>query len=49
MLELTISLSSADEAALLAVFRESLQQTFGDYGLGSALASFQGKNLKSCG
>jgi RNase P/RNase MRP subunit POP5 len=32
-----------DEAALLAVFRDSLQQTFGDYGLGSALASFQVK------
>lgn len=24
------------------VFREGLQQLFGDYGLGSALASFQG-------
>jgi hypothetical protein len=33
----------SDEAALLAVFRDSLQQTFGDYGLGSALASFQVK------
>lgn len=33
---------SAGEAGLLTVFRENLQQTFGDYGLGSALASFQG-------
>lgn len=32
----------SDEAGLLAAIRDSLQQTFGDYGLGSALASFQG-------
>lgn len=31
------------EAALLATFRDSLQQNFGDYGLGCALASFQVK------
>ena len=32
----------ADEAVLLAVFRDSLQQNFGDHGLGCALASLQG-------
>ncbi|KAL4419534.1 hypothetical protein ABPG77_005765 [Micractinium sp. CCAP 211/92] len=31
------------EAALLATFRDSLQQNFGDFGLGCALASFQVK------
>ncbi len=35
--------SLAAEAALLATFRDSLQQNFGDFGLGCALASFQGK------
>lgn len=34
----------AAEAALLATFRDSLQQNFGDWGLGCALASFQGKS-----
>lgn len=33
---------AAAEAILLTHFRESIQQVFGDYGLGSALASFQG-------
>ena len=32
----------ADEAVLLAAFRDSLRQNFGDHGLGTALASFQG-------
>ena len=32
----------ADEAVLLGAFRDSLQLHFGDHGLGSALASFQG-------
>ncbi|PSC69139.1 spindle assembly abnormal 6-like protein [Micractinium conductrix] len=38
------------EAALLASFRDSLQQNFGDHGLGCALASFQVKyyNPVSC-
>lgn len=31
-----------DEGILLQVFRDELQRAFGDYGLGSALASFQG-------
>ena len=35
-------LGRTGEAVLLAVFRESIQQNFGDFGLGSALASFQG-------
>ncbi|KAL4433886.1 hypothetical protein ABPG75_000327 [Micractinium tetrahymenae] len=34
---------SITEAILLAAFRDSLQQNFGDYGLGCALASFQVK------
>lgn len=33
---------SLDEPALLAVFRESIRQNFGDFGLGGALVSFQG-------
>ena len=33
----------ADDAVLLAAFRDSLQQNFGDHGLGSALASLQGE------
>ena len=33
----------ADDAVLLTAFRDSLQQNFGDHGLGSALASLQGE------
>lgn len=32
----------ADEAVLLTAFRDSMQQNFGDHGLGCALASLQG-------
>jgi hypothetical protein len=35
----------ADEAVLLGAFRDSLQLHFGDHGLGSALASFQGASM----
>jgi hypothetical protein len=39
----------AAEQALLPAFRESLQKNFGDYALGSALASFQGEQMcKPC-
>lgn len=33
----------AAEAVLLGAVRDSVQQNFGDYGLGCALASFQGE------
>ncbi len=36
----------ADEAAILQVIRESMQVNFGDYGLGSALQSLQGSQLR---
>lgn len=41
----TAVMPPADEGVLLSVVRESIQQNFGDYGLGSALASFQGGAL----
>lgn len=41
----------AAEAVLLGAFRDSLQQNFGDHGLGCALASLQGAQallLEAC-
>lgn len=34
---------TAGEGVLLGAFRDSLQQNFGDHGLGTALASLQGE------
>ena len=38
----------AAEAGLLGAFRDSLQQNFGDHGLGCALASLQGAQALPC-
>lgn len=38
---------SLPEAALLGAFRDSMQSNFGDYGLGTALASLQVKYFNS--
>ena len=40
---LSVPPPAAAEAVLLGAVRDSVQQNFGDYGLGCALASFQGE------